>query len=51
MKTEKPPIVGANPPRNQFGPRQFLLALDVLSQRRARQVARQSSLSRLRGIA
>lgn len=49
MKTPTtPPAPGVSPPRNDFGPRQFLAALDVLSRRQAARAARFSPTTRLR---
>ena len=45
----QPPRVGVTRPRNDFGPRQFLACLDVLSRRHAAKAARRSAISRLRG--
>ena len=50
LKTQGPPRVGQTPPRNDFGPREALAALDTLSRRRAAQVARLSPVTRLRGV-
>ncbi len=56
-KTSSPPSVETPGPRhtlptasNDFSPRQFLAALDILSRRQVARAANLSSLSKLRGV-